>query len=64
MWAELRAQGRIAPHPVFPAREGPAARRIQSEEDERDVIALLGLNYERAAARHGVPGGEDAPAAA
>lgn len=24
LWAELRAQGRIAPHPVLPGREGPA----------------------------------------
>jgi len=66
VWAGLRAQGRIAPHPVFPGREGPAARRIEGEEDEREVIALLRLNYDRAVARHGVPAGEegDAPAAA
>jgi hypothetical protein len=56
VWAELRAQGRIVPHPVFPDREGPAARRIQDEEDVRDVIALLRLNYERVVARDGVPG--------
>ena len=55
VWVELREQGRIEPHPVFPAREGPAARRIASESDVRDVIELLRLNYERALARHGLP---------
>src|ERR687896_331616 len=29
--AELREQGRVGPHPVFPGREGPAARRIEDE---------------------------------
>jgi hypothetical protein len=47
VWRELREQGRIVPHPVFPDRAGPAARAIRSEEDVRDVIALLRLNYER-----------------
>lgn len=64
VWAALRAQGRIAPHPVLPGREGLAARRIESEEDEREVVALLRLNYDRAVARHGVPHGDGAPAAA
>jgi Luciferase len=47
VWAELMGQGRIVPHPVFPDREGPAARRIECEDDVRDVIALLRLNYDR-----------------
>src|SRR5688572_7470580 len=51
VWAELRAQGRIVPHPVFPDREGPAARRIDGEEDVRDVIAMLRMNYDRAVSR-------------
>jgi hypothetical protein len=55
VWAELKAQGRIVPHPVFPNAEGPAARRIDGQADVRDVIALLRLNYERAVARHGLP---------
>src|SRR5256714_3836234 len=55
VWAELREQGRIGPHPVFPDSIGPAARRIEDEADVRDVIALLRLNYDRVAARHGVP---------
>jgi hypothetical protein len=55
VWAELIAQGRVVPHPVFPDAQGPAARRIESQEDVRDVIALLRLNYDRAVARHGLP---------
>jgi hypothetical protein len=54
LWRELREQGRIVHHPVFPGKEGPAARRIEGEDDVRDVIALLRLNYDRVAARHGV----------
>jgi hypothetical protein len=55
LWEDLKAQGRIAEHPVFPGRIGPAARRIASEEDVRDVIALLRFNYDRIPARDGVP---------
>jgi hypothetical protein len=55
LWAELFAAGRITHHPVFPGREGPAARAIADEEDVRDVIALLRLNYERVIERHGLP---------
>jgi hypothetical protein len=55
VWAELFAEGRIGYHPVFPGREGPAARRIAGDADVRDVIALMRLNYDRAVARHGRP---------
>jgi hypothetical protein len=55
VWSELKAQGRIVAHPVFPNAEGPAARRIENDADVREVIALLRLNYERALARHGAP---------
>jgi hypothetical protein len=55
VWAELRKQDRIVPHPVFPDAQGPAARRIDSEADVRDVIELLRLNYDRLVARHGLP---------
>ncbi len=55
VWAELFAQGRIVHHPVFPGKEGPAARRIEDEDDVLDVIALLRLNYDRVVARHGLP---------
>src|SRR3954447_2432204 len=54
-WAELFAQGRITHHPVFPGKEGPAARAIADEDDARDVIALLRLNYDRVIERHGLP---------
>ena len=37
--------------PVFPGKVGPASRRIESEEDVRDVIRLMRLNYDRAVAR-------------
>jgi hypothetical protein len=54
-WATLKEQGRIVPHPVFPDRQGPAARRIETEADVSDVIALMRLNYERIIAGHGLP---------
>jgi hypothetical protein len=47
VWEQLFAAGRIAHHPVFPQRRGPAARRIEGDADVRDVIALLRLNYDR-----------------
>jgi Family of unknown function (DUF5519) len=47
VWAGLYDEGRIVHHPVFPGREGPAARRISNDEDVRDVIELMRLNYER-----------------
>jgi hypothetical protein len=53
VWTALRDQGRISPHPVFPGKEGPAARRIDSENDVWDVIELLRLNYQRIVAAHG-----------
>jgi hypothetical protein len=55
VWRDLRGQGRIVDHPVFPGRVGPAAREIENEDDVRDVIALLRLNYERIIARNGLP---------
>jgi luciferase-like monooxygenase len=48
VWAQLHTEGRITDHPVFPGKQGPAARRIESEADVEDVIALLRLNYDRA----------------
>ena len=51
VWAELREQGRIVDHPVFPGKVGPAARRIEDEADVRDVISLMRLNYDRVAER-------------
>lgn len=56
MWSELYEQGRIDYHPVFPQKRGWASRRIETEDDVRDVIELLRLNYDRALAKHGLPG--------
>ena len=55
VWADLREQGRIVDHPVFPGRVGPAARRIEDDADVEDVIRLMRLNYDRVVARHGLP---------
>jgi Luciferase len=55
VWSDLFDQGRIDYHPVFPGRAGFGARRIESESDVEDVIALLRLNYERVVSRHGLP---------
>lgn len=47
----LRAEGRVAYHPVFPGKPGFAARHIATDDDIRDVIALMRLNYDRIVAR-------------
>jgi hypothetical protein len=47
LWASLKNEHRITAHPVFPDKRGPAARRIDNDDDVRDVIALLRLNYDR-----------------
>jgi Family of unknown function (DUF5519) len=51
--AELKEQGRVVDHPVFPGSPGPAARRIDDEADIQDVIELLRLNYDRVVESHG-----------
>jgi Family of unknown function (DUF5519) len=55
VWNELKEQGRIDYHPVFPGKPGYGSRRLESETDVRDAIALLRLNYDRLVGRHGVP---------
>ena len=55
VWAELMEAGRVTEHPVFPGKVGPAARRINSDADVRDVIELMRMNYDRLAAGHGHP---------
>jgi hypothetical protein len=50
-WRVLHAAGRVDHHPVFPERQGPAARRIEDEADVADVIELMRLNYDEALAR-------------
>ena len=55
VWADLFGERRVVHHPVFPDKQGPAARRIEDEADVSDVIQLLRLNYDRVIARHGMP---------
>src|SRR5512132_802570 len=54
VWHALFEQRRIDYHPVFPGRPGFGSRRIETDEDVEDVIALMRLNYERVVARDGV----------
>jgi hypothetical protein len=51
VWQELFDAGRITHHPVFPGKPGYGSRELSGDEDVRDAIALLRLNYERAVAR-------------
>jgi hypothetical protein len=55
VWASLFEQRRIAYHPVFPGKPGFGARRIETDDDVRDVIELMRINYDRVTARHGAP---------
>jgi hypothetical protein len=54
VWRELFEAGRIDYHPVFPGKPGYASRRIETDEDVRDVIAMIRLNYERTVDHHGL----------
>ncbi len=60
VWQSLFDAARIDYHPVFPGRPGFGARRIESEADVEDVVALMRLNYDRVVASHGLPGEEAA----
>ena len=51
--AELKEQGRVVDHPVFPGKPGPAARRIEDDDDVREVLDLLRLNYDRVIEKYG-----------
>ncbi len=55
VWQQLFDQGRIGYHPVFPGKPGFGARQMTTQDDVRDVIAILRMNYERAVERHGLP---------
>ena len=57
VWTELFEQGRIDYHPVFPGKPGFGARRIENEDDVRDVIEIIRINYDRVVAKHGLPEG-------
>ncbi len=52
-WEQLMAEGRVTKHPID--KPGWAARQLRTEDDVRDVIALLRMNYDRAVEKHGVP---------
>lgn len=52
--SELRAQGRVTKHPITDA-PGLAARRIETQDDVVDVVALMRLNYERLIDTYGAP---------
>ena len=51
VWHGLYDEGRVGYHPLFPGKAGMAARRIESDADVDDVIALMRLNYDRVSAR-------------
>jgi luciferase-like monooxygenase len=51
---ELKQQGRVVDHPVFPGKPGPAARRIETDEDVREVLELMRLNYDRVVEKYGL----------
>src|SRR5438093_11538506 len=55
VWAELFAAGRVVHHPVFPGKEGPAARRIADDAEVPGVSALMRLHYDRVVGRPGAP---------
>lgn len=50
----LIAEGRVTPHPVMPD-SGWSERRMTSDHDVEDVIALFRVNYERVHARDSTP---------
>jgi hypothetical protein len=55
VWHELFDAGRIDYHPVFPGKPGFGARAMAGDDDVRDVIEMMRLNYDRLIERHGVP---------
>ena len=44
-WRELKQEGRITDHPVFPGKEGPAARRIESEADVDETLHAVEASF-------------------
>ena len=55
VWHELHDAGRIDYHPVFPGKPGFGSRALATDDDVRDAVALLRLNYERVIERYGLP---------
>jgi hypothetical protein len=62
VWSELMEQGRVTAHPLD--HPGWAAKRIDSDDDVTEAIALMRLNYDRVVERYGVPDAEHEPAGA
>jgi hypothetical protein len=46
---DLRKQGQVGPHPSNPRSSKLGERRIKDEDDVRDVVELMRLNYNRIA---------------
>lgn len=44
---QLRESGRVGPHPVNRHSPKMAARELHGEDDVRDVIDLMRMNYDR-----------------
>ena len=61
--AGLYDEGRVDYHPVFPGKPGHASRRIENDDDVRDVIAMIRMNYDRVVERFGLPAGDEEPVA-
>jgi Luciferase len=55
VWQQLYDQGRVDYHPVFPGKPGHASRRIENDDDVRDVITMIRMNYDRVVDRFGLP---------
>lgn len=50
-WHELHDAGRLDFHPVFPGTPGYGQRRLRTDADVDDAIAMLRINYDRLTAR-------------
>jgi Family of unknown function (DUF5519) len=59
VWQRLYEEGRVDYHPVFPGKPGHASRRIENEDDVRDVIVMIRMNYDRIVERFGLPAERD-----
>ena len=59
MWQRLYDEGRVDYHPVFPGKPGHASRRIENDDDVRDVIVMIRMNYDRIVERFGLPAERD-----
>lgn len=54
---QLLRDGIVEPHPV--GGPGWGARLLRDDEDVAMAVTLMRLNYDRAVARHGLPGRTD-----